>query len=142
MRIRQMEGADYENVYQLWAKTPGIGLRKVDDSKEGILGFLQRNPNTNFVAEEDGIVGVILCGHDGRRAHIYHMAVDANMKRSGIGRALVEAVIAALMEQGITRVKLDSFKDNPEGNAFWESMGFFCRSDLLYWNRSLDDRNV
>ncbi len=142
MLIRKMEINDYPGMYQLWANTPGIGLRKVDDSYEGIQRFLQRNPDTNFIAEEDGIVGIILCGHDGRRGHIYHMAVDAKVRRRGVGKALVEAAVAALTEQGITRVKLDAFKDNEEGNAFWESMGFFYRTDLIYWNKSLNDENV
>ena len=63
-------------------------------------------------------------------------------KRRGVGKALVEAALAALSAQGITRAKLDAFKDNEEGNAFWEAMGFFHRSDLYYWNKSLNDENV
>ncbi len=141
MHVRQMTIEDYPDVFQLWTNTPGIGLRKVDDSHEGIGRFLARNPDTSFVACEDGIAGVILCGHDGRRGHIYHMAVDAAFKRRGVGKALVDAALAALKAQGITRVKLDAFKDNEEGNAFWESMGFFHRSDLYYWNKSLNDEN-
>ena len=43
------------------------GLNNSDDSKEGIQKFLDRNPETCFVAIQDDIDGVILLGHDGRR---------------------------------------------------------------------------
>ena len=28
----------------------------------------------------------LFCGHDGRRGYIYHVAVDENYRRKGIGR--------------------------------------------------------
>ncbi|WP_243278156.1 hypothetical protein [Clostridium yunnanense] len=32
--------------------------------------FIKRNPTTNFIAKlEDDVVGVILCGYDGRRGY-------------------------------------------------------------------------
>ena len=48
--IRKMSIEDYEAVYALWANTPNMGLRNLDDSKEGIALFLKRNPETCFVA--------------------------------------------------------------------------------------------
>jgi len=38
------------------------GLNNSDDSKEGIQKFLDRNPETCFVAIQDDIDGVILLG--------------------------------------------------------------------------------
>ena len=63
-----MKIEDYDQVYKLWKKIKGFGIRSIDDSREGVARFLQRNPTTSVVAEENGkIVGGILCGHDGRR---------------------------------------------------------------------------
>ena len=70
--IRTMTIEDYDEVYALWTKIRGFGLRSVDDSREGIARFLKRNPTTSVVAVEDGkVVGSILCGHDGRRGCLY-----------------------------------------------------------------------
>ena len=67
-----MQIEDYEQVYALWLTISGFAIRSVDDSKEGVERFLQRNPGISVVAEEDGkIVGAILCGHDGRRGCLY-----------------------------------------------------------------------
>ena len=75
--VRAMTIEDYDEVYALWRKIRGFGLRSVDDSREGVARFLSRNPETSVVAREDGrIVGAILCGHDGRRGCLYHVCVD------------------------------------------------------------------
>ncbi len=74
--IRIMTTNDYEELFVMWKNTPNMGLRSLDDSKEGISSFLKRNPYTNFVAyEDDKLVGAILSGHDGRRGYIYHTVV-------------------------------------------------------------------
>ena len=43
---------DYDGVYNLWLNTPGIGLNDLDDSRQGIERYLERNPKTCFVAEK------------------------------------------------------------------------------------------
>jgi hypothetical protein len=58
-QIRTMEESDYEEVYELWTTIHGFAMRSLDDSKEGILKFIKRNPNTSVVAVVDGkIVGL------------------------------------------------------------------------------------
>ena len=138
MTIRLMTPADYPACYDLWLRTPGMGLNRVDDSADGIARYLKRNPSTCFVAEEEGrIVGVILAGHDGRRGHISHTAVDSAFRRRGIGGQLVAHTMAALEQEGITKVNLVVFSRNETGNTFWESMGFTVRTDLIYRDRRI-----
>ena len=130
---------DYEAAYDLWIKC-GNGLNDKDDSKEGIGKYLKRNPGTSFVAVIDGIiVGVILCGHDGRRGIIQHACVAPGYRRMGIGAKLVDLALAALKEEGINKVLLVAFKKNEKGNAFWESRGFTIRDDLYYRNKALTE---
>lgn len=143
MQIKKMTINDYEGVYQLWISTPGMGMRSIDDSKEGIAKYLNRNPETCFIAEsENKIIGVILSGHDGRRGYIHHTAVNDTVRKQGIGTALVNAAIKALKEQGINKVALVAFSTNKLGNSFWESQGFKDRNDLVYRNKSLNDNNI
>lgn len=135
-----MSIADYGKVYDLWLHTPGMGLNTTDDSRDGIARYLQRNPNTCFVAEDGGdIVGVILSGHDGRRGFIHHTAVLSAYRGNGIGRTLVDRALAALEAEGIHKVALVAFERNEVGNAFWEKLGFTAREDLVYRNRALHE---
>ena len=140
MIIRIMKIEDYEKVYDLWIHTEGMGLNTTDDSREGIAKYLLRNPNTCFVAEDDGkIVGVIMSGHDGRRGFIYHTTVMKEYRRQGIGKKLVASALAALETQGIHKVALVAFEKNVSGNIFWEKIGFTVRDDLIYRNKSIHE---
>lgn len=140
MQIRKMTIKDYEAVYGLWLSCKGMGLNTVDDSREGIERFLDRNPDTCFVAESDGsIVGAIIAGSDGRRGYIYHTAVSPNQRRQGIASKLVDTAMSALENIGITKAALVVFDRNADGNAFWERAGFTVREDLVYRNKSIAD---
>ena len=138
MNIRKMKCEDYTNVYNLWMACAGMGLNNLDDSQEVITKFLQRNPDTCFVATEtDIIVGVILVGSDGRRGYIYHTAVHPNYRKQGIAKKLVKKSLEALEEIGINKVALVVFKHNENGNKFWEKLGFIERKDLVYRNKAI-----
>ncbi|MBA4347776.1 MAG: GNAT family N-acetyltransferase [Clostridiales bacterium] len=140
MNIRLFHQEDYEAAYRLWVNTPGMGLNTTDDSQDGVLRYLRRNPDTCFVAERDGeIVGTILAGNDGRRGFIYHLAVEKTHRKQGIGAALVERATSALKNEGIHKVALVVFTGNESGNAFWEKLGFIRREDLNYRNMNLSD---
>lgn len=142
MQIRLMQIVDYPEVYGLWSGTKGMGLRAMDDSPEGIAAFLKRNPHTSFVARgDDGLLlGAVLCGHDGRRGYIYHTAVRKEYRRQGIGKKLVQAVLSALEHEGICKAALVVYRDNLAGNAFWESIAFTVRKDLVYRNVSIREQ--
>lgn len=136
--IRQMTVNDYCKVYELWLSCKGMGLNDVDDSESGISRFLERNPDTCFVAENDGeVIGVIMAGNDGRRGYIYHTAVHPSCRKQGIGSDLVKSALNALKQLGISKVALVVFEKNADGNTFWEKQGFTARNDLTYRNKSL-----
>jgi len=140
MDTRLFHQKDYEAAYRLWVNTPGMGLNTMDDSRDGVLRYLRRNPNTCFVAEEAGeIIGVILAGHDGRRGFIYHLTVSVSHRNKGIGSVLVEHAMEALRREGIHKVALVVMVGNKTGNAFWEARGFTTREDLIYRNKNLSD---
>lgn len=140
--IRTFQMSDYDEVYQLWKETPGVGLRYLDDSREGIARFILRNPATSFVAEDSGkIIGVALSGHDGRRGFLYHTCVSKAHRRRCIGKQLIEHVIEAMKAEQITRLFLFCFSDNEPGNGFWNGLGWTKREDLNYYTLCLDENN-
>ena len=142
--IRHVTIDDYERIYGLWNSTAQSrrALNPVDDSREGIDRYLKRNPATCFLAypEEDPrqVIGVILTGHDGRRAVIHHMCVHPEYRRQGIARMLLQKAEEALRAEGITKIFGLVFKDNEEANRFWESQGYTLRTNLNYRNKSLN----
>ena len=139
--IKQVTIEDYDAIYELWNSTEQSrrALNPVDDSREGIERYLKRNPNTCFAAVADGsIIGVILTGHDGRRAIVHHMCVHPDYRRKGIAAKLVSVAEEALKKEGIQKIFGLVFKDNDPANAFWEEQGYSLRTNLNYRNKSLN----
>ena len=135
MTIRVMTIDDYDAVYALWDSLPGIGLHEYEDSLEGMTYYLRRNPDSCFVAEEDGeIIGAVLCGNDGRRGYVNHLAVAQEHRGRGLGRALVDACRAAMRKEGIQRCSFVAYRSNQAGNAFWDAVGSVRRDEMLYRN--------
>ena len=122
---------DYDAACELWRDTEGIGLSEAD-KRENIGYFLARNPGLSMVAEEDGrLVGALLCGSDGRRGFLHHLAVARTHRRTGIGRALVKRCLAGLAGIGMRKCHIFVLHDNAEGRLFWERTGWEERTTLL-----------
>ena len=140
--VRLVTAEDYDALYELWSSTEQSrrALNPVDDSREGIERYLKRNPNTCFAAVREGrIIGVILTGHDGRRAIIHHMCVHPDYRRMGIAARLVALAEEALKKEGIQKVFGLVFKDKEAANACWEQQGYSLRTNRNYRNKSLNE---
>ena len=60
IKISKMKIEDYDEVYALWRSVEGMWLHDFCDSKNGIAGYLQRNPGLSFVARDtEKIVGTV-----------------------------------------------------------------------------------
>lgn len=143
VNIRLMNIDDYPGVKELWMSISGFGIRSIDDSFEGISGFLKRNPGLSVVAEKDGeIVGTILCGHDGRTASFYHVCVKKELRRQGIGKEMAVAAMRALQAEHINKVSLIAYTKNTIGNSFWNKAGWQLRDDVNTYDFILNEKNI
>jgi ribosomal protein S18 acetylase RimI-like enzyme len=130
-RFQPMEMGDLAEVMQFWREMEGIGLSE-SDSYSALSAYLRRNPGLSWVVRnrDRELVGAVLCGHDGRRGTLHHLAVAREYRRKGIGRALVERCLSSLRELKILKCNLFLFSNNPEGEAFWKQIGWRMREDL------------
>lgn len=135
--IREIHVDDYSEVHNLWSDTPGMGLNEAD-SRENFQKFILRNKGMSFCCiKENRIAGTVLCGHDGRRGYIYHVAVAVQYQGRGIGSMLVEQSLQRLREEGIVKCHLFAFTDNKPGNAFWNATGWAKRDDIFVYSKSI-----
>jgi ribosomal protein S18 acetylase RimI-like enzyme len=89
LNTREFSINDYDAALELWQRVEGLEIAEGDDG-EGVSHFLARNPGLSRVATDgSAIVGVALCGHDGRRGYINHLAVDTPYQARGLGRRLM-----------------------------------------------------
>ncbi len=137
LNIRAFLPADHEQAMGLWNRCKGIGLSAADSSC-AIRQFLERNPQTCFVAEEDGqVIGTVLGGSDGRRGYLYHLAVDPQQRQRGIGKQLVDACMDAMKEIGIQKCHLMVIDSNLSGQAFWKHNGWQRRQDIVLMSKDV-----
>lgn len=126
VEIAEMTLADYDDVFAVWQEAEGLGLHLDKcDSREGVARYLARNPGTCFIVRVGAeLVGAILCGTDGRRGYVNHLAVAGGYRRHGIGTALVRRCMAALKDMGIARCNLFVFAANDGALEFWRKLGW------------------
>ncbi len=128
---------DYDEVFSLWKKTEGLGLHKDADSKKGIARYLRQNPGLSLVARDNKkIVAALLCGHDGRRGHLYHLSVDRAWRKKGIGKALVNQALSNLAAIGFNVCTICAFVKNKNGRKFWKRTGWTERPDVIMMARN------
>ena len=121
---REFVMSDYDDVIALWEGVEGLEICE-GDSRQEIAEYLNRNPGLSRVAVlDDKIVGAALCGHDGRRGWIYHLAVAPTYRRQKVGNDLLESCVDALRAIGLKRAIILVAGDNPGGHDFWLRNGW------------------
>jgi len=136
--LREMTIPDYDAVHGLWQKTEGMGLG-ASDTQEAITNFLDRNPGLSLIACDNAgqIIGAVLCGHDGRRGYLHHLAVEKSYRKQGIGRELVDTCLNKLAALKIQKCNLFLFASNTEGRTFWLHQGWAAREDIVLVQKEL-----
>ena len=143
IQITPLAATDAAEALELWTASEGVGLRGADEPA-ALARYLAHNPGLSLAARDGGrMVGAVLCGHDGRRGFLHHLAVAASHRRRGIGRELVERCLDGLRRERIAKCHLFVYHHNAEGQAFWRSLGWHARDEILPMSHSLiDDPNA
>ena len=121
---REFSIKDYDAAVELWQRVEGIEIAEGDD-RESIAQFIARNLGLSRVATDGSrTVGVALCGHDGHRGHIYHLAVDPAYQGRGLGKRLLDECLQGLRRTEVKRVIIMVADDNPRARKFWKRCGY------------------
>ncbi len=128
---------DYAQVIDLWQNAgPGIHVRRSDEKPE-IAKKLLRDPDLFLVAEVNvKIIAAVLGGFDGRRGMVYHLAVDVEYRKNGLGALLMSELENRLKAKGCLKSYLLVTRDNQEAIRFYENSGWE-HMDLLIYGKDL-----
>jgi len=137
--IDAMTPDDYPAVMDLWMRTEGVGLSE-SDSEEAIGSYLRRNPGMSAVVKSPSgeVVGAVLCGHDGRRGYLHHLAVAPRWRNRGIAAALIARSLKCLAHEGIRKCSVFVLGGNAGGASFWKHNGWPLRADLQILQKPVD----
>lgn len=138
MTIRPYSAPDEAAVIDLWQR---CGLtRPWNDPRKDIQRKLTTQPELFLVAERDGtIVGTVMAGYDGHRGWVNYLAVAPDRQRQGIGRRLMQAAEAALLERGCPKLNLQVRSGNAAVLEFYARLGYGTDDVVSLGKRLISD---
>ncbi|MBK8981004.1 MAG: GNAT family N-acetyltransferase [Ignavibacteria bacterium] len=137
LKYFEMRKGHFDLVKGIWERTDGIKLT-IGDTEDEFGSYLKRNKGMSFICKDGRIiVGTILCGHDGRRGFIYHLAVHKDYRRRKIADKLIKLSLKQLRTHGLKRCMLMADNINESAKSFWTKMKWRKRDDLQMFSIDL-----
>ena len=101
--IQAMKELDIDQVIKLWNVILDSAFLQSSITTEDLIKYIKRNPDVSSVAYTDGgkVIGALLCGHDGIRGFIYHIAIYNEYKFNEISKRMLDRSLSKLKEAGI-----------------------------------------
>ncbi len=129
---------DYARLVEIWkASGPGVNFAR-SDTPEEIQKKLNYSPDLFLVAEvSNSIIGSVIGGFDGRRGMVYHLAVEPNMRKQGVGKALMAEVETRLKAKGCIKSYLMIMPENPSVIDYYKELGWY-KMDVFIMGKEFD----
>lgn len=140
LHVRAFAEADAEAVVALWQR---CGLtRPWNDPYADIARKLRVQPELFLVGTVAGrVVASAMAGYDGHRGNVYYLAVDAERRGRGYGRAIMAGVSERLVALGCPKINLMIRGDNLDAIAFYERVAYAKQDVVVYGFRLIPDRS-
>lgn len=125
--IQAMKESDIEQVLNLWNDIFGTTLfLESSVTKSDLITYLKKNPDASSVAcTDDGkVIGALLCGSDGVRGYIYHIAIYNEYRVNEIEKRMLDRSLLKLKEIGIKTGFIFTKRNNHEMDANFNSIGW------------------
>ncbi len=136
--IQPYQAEDEGAVIALWN---ACGLtRPWNDPKTDIARKLTTEPDLFLIARvDDDIAGSAMAGFDGHRGWVYYLAVSPELRKLGVGRALMERVEQLLIERGCPKINLQIREGNESVAQFYQALGYQTDPVVSMGNRLIKD---
>ena len=134
--LRPATLTDAPALIELWEVAAENDARPADSTVK-VEALITRDPEACTVAvTADGrVVGSLISGWDGWRAHLYRLAVHPNVRRQGLARRLLDHAETRLVALGAGRIDAMVLEGNDLGQTLWRSSGYEAQSQWRRWVR-------
>lgn len=137
VKIRAVRPREVEQVLELW-RVAGENADRPVDRRESVDRLIDRDGGSLLVAlDGEQIVGTLIAGWDGWRAHLYRLAVLPEHRRRGIARALLDAAAERLIALGAGRLDAMVLEGNDDGQRLWDAAGYAPQPNWRRWVREV-----
>jgi len=137
VEFRQAGPDEVDALLAFWSGAAENDGRPADDA--GLVRrLLERDPAAVIVAQDEGvIVGTVVGGWDGWRAHLYRLAVHPDRRGQGIARRLLRHGEDRAAALGATRALAMVLDANEAGAAVWRAAGYAPQGEWTRWVKPL-----
>ena len=101
-----------------------IARRDRNGSRAGDASDARRFIEDRYGSARRGIDAFAIMQFGEETAHLNLLAVAPEHRRQGVGRQLVEWLVASAVEAGVFRIDLELRAQNEQARAFYEKIGF------------------
>jgi len=137
MTIRQITIEDFPKLYSLWKKA-GLEVKSIKVEKKELAQMIRLNSGSCLLVEQDNlIIGSALGVFNGRRAMVYHLAVDPDYQHKGYGSILLCKVEEALQKAGADIILLWVNYTNLKVLPFYLKKKYAVSQDALLLRKAL-----
>jgi ribosomal protein S18 acetylase RimI-like enzyme len=135
-RIRPAGIEEAEAVLEFW-RGAAEGT-SISDDPDGVRVLIERDPGALLLAVDgERILGTVIAGFDGWRCHLYRLAVDPELRRRGIGSALLDAAHRRFESFGGRRADAMVLERNETGQRTWSAAGYEREDHWRRWVKPL-----
>ena len=138
VQVRSAGEADEPTIIALWQSCDLI----VDDNDPvRDFRFVRSKPTSDILAafdETERLIGSVAVGYDSSRGWASYVSVAPDLRRNGVGRALVRAAEQWLAERGVLKVHLTVRQTNVAVVKFYKRIGYRPLPSILM-EKSLRD---
>lgn len=135
--VRPALVSEVPSVLAFWSVAAEDAHRPADSAR-AVEGLILRDPEALLLAlHGTTLVGTVVAGWDGWRAHLYRLAVSPEHRRRGIGRLLISSAEERFRRLGAIRADAMVLRDNSLAGYAWDGAGYAPQAEWERWVKPL-----
>ena len=132
--ISDLEVAEIDAAAELW-EVCGL-TRPWNDPREDARRALAGATSTILAGRIAGrLVATAMVGADGHRGWVYYLATALDLRRHGLGEAMMRAAESWAAGRGMPKLQLMVRDDNVGARGFYEAIGYAAEPVTVYARR-------
>lgn len=124
---------DIDNVLDFW-RLAAEDTDRPADRRPALAELIARDAQALVIAtQHESIIGSVVIGWDGWRAHLYRLAVHPDHRRRGMAGWLLAVAEQRLQRAGAIRIDAMVLNSNASAHTLWSAAGYIRQQNWSRW---------